>query len=93
VTDWSRAYIEENDPISAFAVEMCVQGRGNEVPAGQVWKAFDGWCDRNGVEKMTQTGFGLAMSRKYEKKVRNTGTFYLGVRLKNTTDRADEDEE
>jgi putative DNA primase/helicase len=90
VVDWSRAYIEENDPISAFITEMCVNDMRTETQAGPMWKAFDGWTERSGVERMTQTGFGLAMGRKYEKKIKSSGTFYLGVRLKNTADRAEE---
>jgi phage/plasmid-associated DNA primase len=91
VTDWSKAYIEENDPVSMWVGEMCVPGPREEVPAGQAWKAFDGWSERNGVEKMSQTGFGLAMSRKFTKKVRNSGSFYLGLRLKNMADATDDD--
>jgi hypothetical protein len=32
------------------------------------------------------------MARKFTKKVRNTGNFYLGLRLKNSTDATDDDE-
>lgn len=92
VTDWSRQYIEENDPISAWVNEMCVPGNREEVRAGDAWKSFDGWGERNGAEKMSMTGFGLAMGRKFEKKVRKTGAHYLGLRLKNMSDVADEDE-
>lgn len=90
VIDWSRAYIEENDPVSSFIAEMCVQDPAAVEAAGQMWKAFEGWADRAGSERMTQTGFGLAMGRKFDKKHRNTGWVYLGVRLKNATDRAEE---
>jgi putative DNA primase/helicase len=86
VVNWSRAYIEENDPISGFVAEMCVEGRTFEAPSGQVYKLFDGWCEKNGYEKMSVTGFGLAMGRKYTRKARAAGNFYLGVRLKNISD-------
>jgi len=92
VLDWSRAYIEENDPLQTFIVEQCVLEPASELAAGQAWKAFEGWCERNGVEKLSHTGFGLAMARKFTKKVRNTGNFYLGLRLKNSTDATDDDE-
>lgn len=92
VLDWSAAYIAENDPISSFVGEMCVSGDGEEAPAGQMWKAFDGWCERNGVEKMSMTGFGLALGRLFTRKAKKTGNFYLGLRLKNMTDVQDDDE-
>lgn len=93
VTDWSKAYIAENDPIQSFVDEMCVIQQGAEEAAGAMWKAFVGWVERNGREPMSQTGFGLAMTRKFEKKARKTGAFYLDVRLKNVTDRAEDDDE
>lgn len=93
VTAWSKDYIDENDPISAFVQEMCVEEAKNEVAAGQAWKAFDGWCDRNGIDKMTQTGFSLAMGRRYTRKVKAAGKFYLGLRLKNMSDATDDDSE
>jgi len=86
VIDWSQEYIEENDPISSFIAESCVQDPRTQESAGQMWKAFEGWAERSGVEKMTQTGFGLAMGRKFERKHRSTGWYYLGVRLKNSAD-------
>lgn len=92
VTDWSDAYIAENDPLGTFVEEMCVRDPNTEVASGQLWKAFDGWCDRNGSEKMTQTGFGLALARKFTKKARASGNFYLGLRLKNMSDVQDDNE-
>lgn len=90
VIDWSHNYIEDNDPISGFIGESCILDRNATEQAGLMWKAFEAWCERNGVDKWTKTGFGLAMSRRNEKKVKNTGTFYLGVRLKNITDYAED---
>ena len=92
VTDWSAAYIAENDPLGAFVDEMCVKDPNTEVASGQLWKAFDGWCDRNGAEKMTQTGFGLALARKFDRRTKMAGRFFIGVRLKNMTDVQDDDE-
>lgn len=90
VTDWSRQYIEENDPIAAFVTELCVHDPAASEPSGALWKSFDAWCERNGVERMSQTGFGIAMGRRYQKKTKTSGAFYVGLRLKNMTDAADE---
>jgi putative DNA primase/helicase len=88
VSDWSQAYINDNDPSSAFLDAMCVNDPTGEVQGGAFYKAFDGFCETNGYESMTLTSFGRHMSTKYSKKVRSTGTFYLGIRLKNITDHA-----
>jgi putative DNA primase/helicase len=92
VIDWSAAYIAENDPIQSFIDEMCITDPTAEAPSGQVWKSFDGWCERNGVEKMSMTGFSLSFARKYEKKVKMAGKFYQGIRLKNVSDVKGDDE-
>jgi putative DNA primase/helicase len=90
VADWSRAYIEENDPISSFISDMCVVDNNALESAGQMWRAFEGWCQRNGAEKIGQTGFGLALARKFTRRARSSGNFYEGVRLKNQTDWTEE---
>lgn len=88
---WSAQYIEENDPIAAFIGALCVEDPAAGESAGSLWKSFDGWCDRNGAEKMSHTGFGNAMSRRYTKVRKAQGFVYLGVRLKNTSDFAEDD--
>ena len=93
VLDWSRAYIEENDPLETFVQETCVKDPKATESAGNMWKAFDGWRERNGVEPMSQTGFGLAMGRKYEKVHTVNGKVYKGLRLKHAADRAAEEAE
>ncbi len=92
VVDWSRQYIEENDPITAFVADVCVTDQNASAQSGPFYKAFDAWCEKNGYEKMTMTGFGLAMGRRFTRKARAAGHFYEGVRLKNVTDRAEEEE-
>lgn len=86
VTEWSKAYIAENDPISAFISAMCVQQPGAEAPGGQTYKAFRSFCETNGYEEMSMTAFGRAMGQRFEGKDRAAGKFYIGVRLKNITD-------
>ena len=91
VLGWSKAYIEDNDPIAAFLSESCVIANGSSELSGHMWKSFEAWCEKSGSEKWTRTGFGIAFSRRFPKVHRNTGTHYSGVRLKNITDQTDED--
>lgn len=93
VIDWSRAYIEENDPVSAFLKDMCVVDPASSAQSGPLYKTFEGWCERNGYEKMSMTGFGLAFGRRFTRKSRAAGNFYEGVRLKNSSDWAEEAED
>jgi hypothetical protein len=62
---------------------MCVEQIGPLSRSRAMFKAFDGWTDRSGAEKMSHTGFGLAMARKYTRKAKSSGNFYEGIRLKN----------
>lgn len=90
VLDWSRAYIEENDPITAFINAMCVVDPQAEAQGGAMWKAFDAFAGANGYESLNMNSFGRAMQAKFARKSKASGNFYIGIRLKNTTDQAAE---
>jgi phage/plasmid-associated DNA primase len=92
ITKWSAEYISENDPLTEFLDTMCVLDSTAETSSGPLWKAFEGWAERNGSERWSQTGFGLAMGRRFDKEHKVTGRVYRGVRLKNITDAQDDDE-
>ena len=93
VLDWSQAYIAENDPISTFIATMCVEDRHAEVQSGELYKAFDAWCERSGVEEMTLNAFARAMTRRFDRKVKHSASFYVGLRLRNLTDNLGEAED
>lgn len=93
ITDWSRAYIAENDPITAFVDAQCVQDPNAEAGGGEMFKAFRAFCETNGYEDMSMVMFGRAMSSRYERKSRAAGNFYVGIRLKNITDLAEADDD
>jgi putative DNA primase/helicase len=92
VTEWSAEYMEDNDPLAAFVSEACIVGKKNEVfcSASIMWIAYQDWCARRDVEQGTQTGFGLAMQRRFERRKKTAGIVYLGVRAKNAGDLADD---
>lgn len=91
VTTWSQAYIAENDPITSFIQSACVEAVGAEAQGGPLYKAFEGFCAQNGYETLNLNQFGRAMAARFVKKPRSEGSFYLGIRLKNTTDRLDDE--
>lgn len=93
VLDWSQAYIAENDPLSSFLTAQCVVGQGFEVPAGALWKAFDLFASQNGFESMNMNAFSRAMMARFIRKSRAAGNFYIGLRLKNTTDHVAEEDD
>lgn len=95
VLNWSRAYIAENDPLTSFINAMCVADPAASAAAGQLFKAFEAFAAQNGFETMTMNAFGRAMIARFDRKVSNAGSFYVGLRLKNLTDQdttADDDE-
>jgi putative DNA primase/helicase len=93
VTNWSRAYIADNDPITAFLSAKCVEEPDAEAKGGELYKSFSQFCADGGYEDMSMTPFGRHMASRFVKKVRSAGSFYLGVRLKNSTDWASETED
>lgn len=90
VTGWSRAYIADNDPISSFIEALCVEEAQAECQSGALYKAFDAFCSQNGYESMSLNAFGRAMQARYPRKLKTSGSFYTGIRLKNLTDTASE---
>jgi putative DNA primase/helicase len=91
VQQWSREYIEENDPLGQFIKERCEVGRSIQGPAASLWASYEDWAAQRGVDAMSQTGFGLAMSRKHKKVRRETGNVYFGIRAKSAAELADDE--
>lgn len=91
VTQWSKEYIEENDPLAEFIRDRCEVSRGLTGSASALWSSYEDWSAQRDQDAMSQTGFGLAMTRKFKKVKRNTGAVYLGIRAKNAAELADEE--
>lgn len=93
ITEWSREYIEENDPLSQFIAEACVTGREHRGSATLMWAAYQDWCVRRDQESGSMSGFGMALSRRFRKERRSTGMFYAGIKPKSAMEAAEDDDE
>ncbi len=91
VTAWSDEYMKQNDPLGPFIEECCELGGNVRGPAYALWAAYEDWAAKNGVEAMSSTGFGNALSRRFPKTRIRTGLIYHGIRAKTVLE-GDDDE-
>jgi putative DNA primase/helicase len=89
VLDWSHEYIEENDPLALFLRERCEIARGIRGSSSALFGSYEDWAARNGVEAMSQTGFGNALGRRFEKGKSDGKMVYKGVRAKSAIELAE----
>jgi putative DNA primase/helicase len=91
VTLASAAYIEDNDPISGFVSARCAVGRDLRVASRLAYTEFEEWARSDGGESITQTAFGIAMSRRFRKVKGGAGAVYHGVGLLTAVQQAEQE--
>lgn len=79
VLEWSRDYIEDNDPIGQFLQDRCVVERGAKANASLIFESYRDWCISRDIEPASQTGFGRMMTRRFNKVKVRMGSVYHGV--------------
>lgn len=85
VTEFTEDYREERDNVGVFA-EKCLMPMPNaHLKAGDAYKAYSDWCERNGLRAATQRSFGDRMTALGYKKKRGAYYTYLDVALVETT--------
>lgn len=78
----SQDYREEMDVIEAFISECCVIGNDYKIKASELFDAYKKWADEtNNWEGMSNTKFGMEISKRFKKKKTMHGIFYYGVDL------------
>jgi P4 family phage/plasmid primase-like protien len=92
VTDSSRQYIEENDPISEFIHDCCVIEPRVSVQSKLLFAEYMSWSAETGAEALTLSAFGAAIARRFTKEKRRNGIFHLGIRLKGAMELAAADQ-
>ena len=90
VTEASRAYIEENDPLSEFIHDRCVVEPRVTAQGKLLYTEFLEWAASTGAETMSLSAFGSAITRRFRKDRRVTGAVYVGLRLKGAVEIARE---
>jgi len=79
-------YRRDEDVLAQFLADRCyvspAKSETVRVRAGDLYKAYRGWCEATGTREVSQRSFGTAMSeRGFQRTTRGSPTFYLGVRL------------
>ncbi len=74
-----EAYRTEMDVISRFLDECTVPASCRCVKARELYNVYSQWCESNGEYKLTNTKFGIEITKHYEKKKNNSGLVYAGV--------------
>lgn len=81
VTEFTDDYREERDPVGTFAQSCIVASAGSRVTAGDMLKAYNDWCEANGLKAWNQTSLGNRLKTLGYKKERGRLVEYVDVRL------------
>ncbi len=88
----TQEYQEENDVLSEFIFEVCVEADNTEIQASSLYYAYTVWAENKhlkGKDVISKKEFGRSMGDKYQKIHKNNGWFYKGITFKDSP----EDEE
>lgn len=80
VVNATGEYKREMDTIGCFLSECCTDGEG-QVAAGKLFAAYLDWAHKNNEHTFTQTKFGQAIGKRYERIHTKHGWVYRGIRL------------
>ena len=82
VSEASREYRENMDPLDAFINEMCTDGAEYSVKARTLYDEYRIWAEKSGEYRMSMTKFGREMTKKLPKMRKTDGYYYVGIKLK-----------
>lgn len=74
-------YRREMDVISAFLDDCCAEREGVTVKSSVLYAAYAQWSEANNEYKMSNTRFGIEVSKRFEKISRPDGKHYVGIGL------------
>jgi putative DNA primase/helicase len=60
----TREYRAEMDVLAAFVADCCERGSDEQAFAGELWKAWQRWCEETGEQSGTQKRFGGRLSER-----------------------------
>lgn len=83
VLDATESYREEMDILGTFLADRCVVQPGVRAKAGDLYAAYQEWCQATGEHTATQTAFGRALTERGfgEGRDRTIGRFRIGIGL------------
>jgi putative DNA primase/helicase len=81
VLNATKEYRNEMDVINAFIDIECQQVKNFETRASDVYINYSNWGKLNNEFVMSATRFGREMSKRFERKRKSDGAYYVGLRL------------
>jgi putative DNA primase/helicase len=85
VSSATEAYRAESDPLADFLAECCVEGPGLSVVASEIYRAYKGWAEAQGLprsETLSNKVFGMRLAARFQKRSAKDHNVYLGVGLR-----------
>ena len=85
----TQEYQQENDELSRFIEDRCVEDPQREVKAGNLYGLYCFWAKNEGMKDkdiLTLTSFGRRMTERYKKRKKPDGSYYQGIGARNLTD-------
>lgn len=73
-------YKREMDTIGCFLSECCTEGE-RQIAAGKLFAAYQDWAHKNNEHTFSQTKFGQAIGKRYDRVKIMKGWVYRGIRL------------
>jgi putative DNA primase/helicase len=88
VYQWSREYIEENDPLAQFIEDECYVAPDARASATVLWNAYRMWEGRQGeVDRpLNRTQFGTLLGGRFRRVKGDSSNVYVGVRVRSNED-------
>lgn len=81
----TRQYQAESDPVTGFLEARCVQAEGARSQSGELFKAYQKWCDGEAIperERLRHKGFAGRMGERFQRgRSASDGRFYRGIGL------------
>jgi putative DNA primase/helicase len=81
VREATREYHKEEDVTAKFVEEKIENYLGNLLPAGECYKAFQSWCEEQGIHPKHNSVFGREIRLHVEAVTKNKKVFYANVKL------------
>ncbi len=60
----TESYRRESDVLAEFITARCVVGKLHSELAGDLYKAYERWCEENGEEPFSNTLFGKMLTER-----------------------------
>ncbi|WP_231742452.1 DNA primase family protein [Polystyrenella longa] len=79
----TNEYRSDEDVLGQFIDDKCLTGAiAYKIKAGQLFKAFEEWCEESGQQTSTQKKFGQRLAEMGFQKTRSNGWWYQSIALR-----------